>query len=191
MSFQPRVVIYFLVGIGLLATVASLLAAPQAVRWRPYLLGIAISIAMAALVYLVLTLSLRRMVAKVRSANPANEHMLVAVTDEQWTRLGIKQFALSGVRYAVLDAGAMGIRIFVGVGEPRVLALIPSAGVRELEIAQSKLGVVIRSALKIDRCGNSPAIVVTPMKPSFRSFSSEELASRIVAFLDAMGRTTA
>lgn len=190
MSYRPRAVICILVGIGLSVTIASVLAAPETVRWRPYLFGIAVSIVMAALVYLVLTLSLRRMVAKVRSANPPeNQQILVAVTDDHWARLGIERSGLSGMRYAVLDAGATGIRIFVGVGEPRLLDFIPAARVREVGIARSKLGLVTRWALKIDRdSATLPTIVVTPIGPSLRSFSSEELASRIAAFLYAMGR---
>lgn len=171
-------------------TVASMIAAPQIGRWRPYLWGVASVAVVAVLVYLALAVSLRRMVAKVRAANPAHEQLLVAVTDDQWTRLGVDLSTLSGVRYAVVDVGAAGIRLFVGIGDPRLLTLIPLAGVLELEVATSRLGVVTRPALKIKRLGELAAIVLTPIKPSLRSYSSDEIASRIHSLTYAMGRPT-
>lgn len=181
-------VIYVLVGIGLVVTIASMTAMPQAVRLGPYLWGVASVVVAAALVYLALILILRRMVAKVRTANPANEQMLVAVADDQWPRLGVELSSLSGVRYAVLDVGATGIRVFGGLSDPRLLTLIPPAGVLELEVSKARLGAVTRSALKIKRPGGMAAIVLTPIMPSFRSYSSDEIALRIPSFLYVMGR---
>ena len=191
MSLRPRVVVYVLVGIGLVLTIASMVAVPQEVRWRPYLWGVGSVVIAAAVVYYIVMLSLRRMVARVPAANPANEQMLVAVADDQWPRLGVELSSLSGVRYAVLDVGAMGIRIYVGVDDPRLLTLIPPAGLVELEATKLRLGAVTRSALRISRPGGMPAIVLTPITPSFRSYSSDEIASRIPSFLRAMGRAVA